>query len=535
MISKARFAALSLFLTGLTSNTISGSKEYLYADKDATPVIEFLKPDKIKSESDVQYKLRIRHPNFLEGKGNGPRFVEFYAPWCPHCQHFKPTYIDVARKITDVASNVKFYAVACTTHYDICKDRGVKGYPTIKYFSEGNSTGTLVVRSQVNVKDLMKNYITAKIDSNTDTDKVMKKDSKIIPKPYHGSQIDKTVKTHALTNANANIYHDATSSFIYALHNSIFMTSKTLSNSEADAFETWIRLLSKTLPYTMSDTKNTILLLLDDITGIVQNENIMLDILKERISSQRDKKTSNYENDVPDIASEGWTAACAHSVPASGYTCGLWELFHIMTIGLVEENYKLSKPISTMHAAESLNKYVEHFFACEECRTNFMDMYDSCSFDRCNRLNWNETKNGDIHWKQLPLWLWEVHNDVNMRLMTEEKIRLGLPEPTFKEQQAVVWPSKNDCQVCWNDDGTWQENEVYFYLYQHYWPTDARTVAYVSQKNTDQILITSKNSLSRYLLLCIAMSLFALWLTVRTRKWQKYLTGYHKKADDCCV
>lgn len=400
MISKARFAALSLFLTGLTSNTISGSKEYLYADKDATPVIEFLKPDKIKSESDVQYKLRIRHPNFLEGKGNGPRFVEFYAPWCPvshkwlsanfyfiisssysqlisnvpstatnihdlkHCQHFKPTYIDVARKITDVASNVKFYAVACTTHYDICKDRGVKGYPTIKYFSEGNSTGTLVVRSQVNVKDLMKNYITAKIDSNTDTDKVMKKDSKIIPKPYHGSQIDKTVKTHALTNANANIYHDATSSFIYALHNSIFMTSKTLSNSEADAFETWIRLLSKTLPYTMSDTKNTILLLLDDITGIVQNENIMLDILKERISSQRDKKTSNYENDVPDIASEGWTAACAHSVPASGYTCGLWELFHIMTIGLVEENYKLSKPISTMHAAESVRVCLWYIIYC---------------------------------------------------------------------------------------------------------------------------------------------------------------------------
>ena len=75
-----------LFLAGLIALVIPGSsaKEYLYdGDINAKPVIEYLKPVKTEFESLKEYDSRINHPNFLASEGNGPRFVEFYAPWCP--------------------------------------------------------------------------------------------------------------------------------------------------------------------------------------------------------------------------------------------------------------------------------------------------------------------------------------------------------------------------------------------------------------------------------------------------------------------
>merc|ERR1711957_693982 len=200
-----------------------------------------------------------------------------------------------------------------------------------------------------------------------------------------------------------------------------------------------------------------------------------------------------------------------------------------MTIGLVEKNTALSKPISTMYAADSLNNYIKHFFACDVCRENFNAEYGSCSFGRCNRLNWNDTKGGEKYWKQLPLWLWEVHNDVNMRLMREEKERLGLPEPSLEEQRTVLWPSQNDCHECWNVDGTYKEEEVYHYLKQQYWPIDKQ------QGKLAQIVQHDATRPFLYLLSIIFVLLFALWLTTRERKWQMYLTGHHKKADDYVV
>jgi len=509
---KGTFSAFSLFLARLTTHIIPGSsseEEYFYNGEKAAPVIEFIKPDKIESESDNEYKSRIRYPNFLASEGNGPRIVEFYAPWCPHCKKFKHTYVQIAQKVSDVVPNVKFYAISCTTHTEVCKDQHVTGYPTIKYFSAGNSTGVQLTRKELSLEG-MKIFFASEFDTD-----------------------DETVQTYSLTKAQA--YNDATVSFNFALRNSVFMTRNALSNSGADAFETWLRLLYDTLPHTMTETKNTIRMLLDDISGVVKSEKTLLDTLANKeIVSQSDGKINKYGGVDPAIISKGWTAACSHGAPALGYTCGLWELFHIMTIGLVEKNHALSKPISTMHAAESLNKYVEHFFACEECRHNFNAVYDSCSFDRCNRLNWNETKSGEIHWKQLPLWLWEVHNDVNTRLMKENNIRLGLPEPTFEDQQIALWPSRNDCQGCWNDDGTWREDEVYLYLYNHYWPSNTRTSQTHALQN-DTAQISTSQWFSQYLLAIITMSLLALWLTVRKRKLHRDLSGHHKKADDGIV
>eukprot|EP00899_Mesostigma_viride_P021660 jgi/Mesvir1/29496/Mv19746-RA.1 len=58
-------------------------------------------------------------------------FIEFYAPWCGHCQRLKPDYIKAAAATKNV---VRFGAVDCDEHKGLCGEYGVRGFPTLKIF-----------------------------------------------------------------------------------------------------------------------------------------------------------------------------------------------------------------------------------------------------------------------------------------------------------------------------------------------------------------------------------------------------------------
>ncbi|CAK0750414.1 hypothetical protein CVIRNUC_001989 [Coccomyxa viridis] len=62
-----------------------------------------------------------------------PAVVEFYAPWCGHCQQLAPTYTKVAKNLQGM---VTVAAVDCDedSNKKLCGKYGVKGFPTIKMF-----------------------------------------------------------------------------------------------------------------------------------------------------------------------------------------------------------------------------------------------------------------------------------------------------------------------------------------------------------------------------------------------------------------
>merc|ERR1712037_1059373 len=70
----------------------------------------------------------------------GKWLVKMYAPWCGHCKRLKPTWDDLA---SETKGDFNIGVVDCTIEKELCGKHGVRGYPTILYFGEGESeTGT---------------------------------------------------------------------------------------------------------------------------------------------------------------------------------------------------------------------------------------------------------------------------------------------------------------------------------------------------------------------------------------------------------
>ncbi|KAI9502908.1 thioredoxin-like protein, partial [Coemansia spiralis] len=87
-------------------------------------------------ESSPNVKL-LSPANFdrVLSKTSQPTFVEFYAPWCGHCQKLQSEYEQAAKRALGIA---KFYAVDCDNESNrgLCARFSVQGFPTIKVFTE---------------------------------------------------------------------------------------------------------------------------------------------------------------------------------------------------------------------------------------------------------------------------------------------------------------------------------------------------------------------------------------------------------------
>jgi len=60
--------------------------------------------------------------------------VEFYSAWCGHCQHFAPTYEELARVAKQRVPSLTVGAVNCPSHEDACGEHKVSSFPTILLF-----------------------------------------------------------------------------------------------------------------------------------------------------------------------------------------------------------------------------------------------------------------------------------------------------------------------------------------------------------------------------------------------------------------
>lgn len=435
-----------------------------------------------------------------------------------HCQEYRSHYQDLAKEIQSVkgASDVMFYSVSCTAHKPICQDFGIRAYPRVLLLKAGSAVNPedaeddVYKKSQISAELILDTFGIERVEGNVSH--VQKGSAKTV----------QTRNRERIPRAKEDIYRDATLSFDFALRNAIYTGAGPLTKDSRRALESWLDLMRKSLPMELELTHKQVDALVLNFPQVIINE----DNLNEAIENLQPEQTT-------------WSKSCRHGKKIGGYTCGLWEMFHIMTIGIAEWNVASPRAlrVSTNHAAESLRGYIEHFFGCEVCQANFLREYDACARDRCTRLSDGATADS----KQLPLWLWETHNDVNVRLLKERAVREDNPTPSAEEEHAVRWPSKEDCPRCWNDDSSWDEEVVFSFLRLEYWPDDDKAEHHRNVKQfgpepnreqfkwEDHLEEPPETSRIKYGAPIGAVSLIVLWWIRQKR--EKDRTGHHKKFD----
>ncbi|KAL7989515.1 hypothetical protein Chor_012181 [Crotalus horridus] len=85
--------------------------------------------------------LVLKSANFDQALEQYPNIlVEFYAPWCGHCKALAPEYVKAAAKLLSENSEIRLAKVDATEESELAQQFGVRGYPTIKFFKNGDKS-----------------------------------------------------------------------------------------------------------------------------------------------------------------------------------------------------------------------------------------------------------------------------------------------------------------------------------------------------------------------------------------------------------
>ena len=57
-----------------------------------------------------------------------------FAPWCPHCKNFKPTYLELAKKVKEEKLDYKIAVIDGDKNSNFSQAHNIKGFPTILLF-----------------------------------------------------------------------------------------------------------------------------------------------------------------------------------------------------------------------------------------------------------------------------------------------------------------------------------------------------------------------------------------------------------------
>ncbi|KAG0560575.1 hypothetical protein KC19_10G191000 [Ceratodon purpureus] len=413
--------------------------------------------------------------------------VEFYAHWCGACKHYKPHYERVARLFNGPdavhAGEVYLARVDCANNVnqDLCTRFAVQYYPTLLWASPPTlARGDRVTKAEE--LDELKNAHSA--------EKLLERISERVSKVYSLSDVITkdameagSIPTREIVQMAASI-HDTEEATATAFK--IILDEKLLNSDSRGPLVRYLQLL--VVHHPSKRCRKGVAELLVNMADLWSEGEPSIEIL------------SDYHVCGKSSPANFWVSCRGDN---RGYNCGLWLLFHSLSVRVSDSESKDS--------FLAIRGFVAHFFKCEECRAHFLEMSSSVMDSIKTR-------------RDLVMWLWKAHNEVNKRLAKEElEFGKGNSQPPRTE-----WPTKHLCSDCISGtsvlEPVWNEDAVYKFLTNWYGPSLQRS-AKAGPKGDNEISSSGNSTVKgAFIGILISSSGFGLlaWWWRKQQKKRKY-------------
>jgi thiol-disulfide isomerase/thioredoxin len=495
-------------------------------------------------------------------------FYSPHCPHCHRLkEHYIELADEMQRRATDIT--VHFSAVSCTLYPMVCRAYDIVEHPFVMGFAVGmpiEEPGVELNPHGDNTQLTAENIALAlEIVLAPEEAPSRKRDGPIMEAQVNGlahqAAFTKTSWHEYSDQTLRDRYHNAGCTLASTLHTALhsrqspqapqpdtLSTSKWLDPKRERALLEFLQLVDWATPVHWSVRSGLIPELLDRWMEAMKNHTTFLEILKRQQSTQlfgdvyeaqglqsharkrrfrwtieglgvdvpihhddRSYHHHGYLDSLPDHnmfiydANSQWTEACTHGQRGAGFSCGLWDLLHIISIGSSMPQphqlygYRAGYWVAPQQVGLVIKNFLSHFFTCEVCRHHFVENYDTCGQNHCHRLesvlpvlstsskyqgskpppSWQQEQDATTTTsnRALAMWLFEFHNVVNVRLMKEAAETQGR-HVTEEERVAAIFPTKQLCPTCWWNDThqndtnitySYDPEEVYAFLKQWYW------------------------------------------------------------------
>eukprot|EP00928_Gymnodinium_smaydae_P065967 TRINITY_DN49031_c0_g1_i1.p1 TRINITY_DN49031_c0_g1~~TRINITY_DN49031_c0_g1_i1.p1 ORF type:complete len:552 (-),score=33.02 TRINITY_DN49031_c0_g1_i1:150-1805(-) len=401
--------------------------------------------------------------------------VDFYAPWCPHCQHFAPDYERLAltiRRFDDTEAkrfamrkghlNVSILSATldCVRDSSFCSLWGIDSYPTLlwgkrsDWLSQDRSK-LIDVDAQPRTAEAVAEWIERSsgthihLDpSNVSRQEIMGYMISTGSFANQSSSRDGKKGVHeSVVRADSVDLWDIQLAAALLIHNSIGGRPYVQGTDDGPraALLELLALLAKRFPSSdesgVTGTVNTCRNSLAELHAMLRSPAWWNS--DEPGSFVYDYEVEGESGDSPpyvivDIArleqqwrlcgtdwsvyKRGWRS-CRGSWPNKrGYTCGLWSLFHSLAARTDDG--------AASHETAVVRDAIHYFFDCQDCREHFFQIPYSGHLIRTRR--------------DAQLWWWYAHNIVNDRVKKiEDKFMDG--DLHFPK---IQWPGQDRCRGC---------------------------------------------------------------------------------------
>jgi len=350
----------------------------------------------------------------------------------------------------------------------------VTKFPTLIVYGRNESQKVVNVRipTREGIRRAIKEYVIAKGVSIDEMDTTMSHDienihqtiSIKIHKDEKEKKKEQSLKEQPSKKSSDYLYQlDLENALRYSINHEIPLT-KLIDGEKMEAVRKYLRVLAAYFPLRRNNAY------LDVIRDIVESKN---HITGEEFS-QLVKTTEEEISPVYSGSPRQWIGCKGSTNSYRGYPCGLWTMFHTLTVNFALERSK--DPISQDPATilRAMHGYIGTFFGCADCAAHFMEMA-------------NKNKIFDVRSKnEAVLWLWRAHNQVNARLSGDD-----MEDPEHKK---IQYPAAEHCPTCRFANGSWNEDEVLQYLKIKY---SSNSIKYDGTNGYDNSVFDDNNTKTR--------------------------------------